>query len=157
MKQIFFLILVALSANIFAQSAGIIYTSKVKTWTDSLQYQTDAVAGKDSVWIVRIDGGFDSFRFYLDANANSPVDSVGIELGGRVYNDAGTCTDTTWGSYIAVKDSAWNTLQTLVNKTTGKDYSGYFMPPVDLVKLTLLNYRAAVPTRKVRVTIQGTK
>ena len=145
------------SLTCFAQSYGIIMTSKVITWTDSLQYQTDAVAGKDSVWVVPINFRCDMFRVYLDANSNSPVDSVGIELGARVYNTSNVCVDTTWGSYIAVKDSGWNTLNVLVNKSTGKDYSLYFMPPVDLMKFTLLNYRAAVPTRKVRVTLQGTK
>lgn len=152
------LILLALVSISFAQSNGLIMTSKVITWTDSLGYSgSDTLAVADSVWILPINFRTDYFRIYLDANANSAVDSIGIELGAKVYTSAGVCTDTTWGSYIGVKDSAWNTLNVLVNNTTGKDYSLFFMPPVDLMKLSLLNYRAALTTRNVRVTIQGTK
>jgi len=151
------LILFAVCSVSFGQDNGLIMTSKVITWTDSLQYQTDAIAGKDSVWILPVNYRADYFRIYLDANTNSPIDSIGIELGARVYTNTGVCTDTIWGSYIAVKDSALNTLNVLINNTTGKDYTLWNLPPIDLMKLSLLNYRNLLPTRKVRVTIQGTK
>lgn len=157
MKKTILAIVILTSLIGFAQSNGIIMTSKVTVWTDSLQYQTDAVASKDSVWIIPINFRADAFRIYLDGNANNPVDSVSLELGAIVYSNAGVKIDTTWGSAIAVKDSGWNTLQTMVNKSTSKDYSTYFMPPVELMKLSLLNYRASNKTRKVRVTVHGTK
>ena len=141
----------------FAQKDGKIITSKVTVWSDSLQYQTDAVAGKDSVKIIRTNYNVNAFRIYLDGNDNSPVDSLKIQLGGRIYDDNGVCVDTSWGSIISLKDSVWALNSTLINQSTGKDFSSYTMPPIDLIKITLLNYRAAVPTRKVTVTLQGTK
>lgn len=158
MKKGFLIILLLISTiGVMAQSGGLVMTSKVLVWTDSLQYQNDAVAGKDSVWVIPVNFRCDMFRIYLDGNANNPVDSISLELGAIVYNDDGDKIDTTWGSAISVKDSAWNTLQIMVNKSTSKDYSTYFMPPVELMRLSLLNYRASAVTRKVRVTVHGTK
>ncbi len=147
------LILLAFVSINFAQSNGLIMTSKAITWTDSVYYGGPG----DSVWVVPVNFRADNFRIYFDANSNSPVDSIGIELGAIVYNSTGTKIDTTWGSYVAVKDSAWNTLNVAVNNTVGKDYSLFFMPPVELIRISLLNYRLAVPTREIRVTLQGTK
>lgn len=157
MKKILVLFLVMIVSYLSFAQREIQMTSKDYVWTDSLQYQNDAVAGKDSVWIIPVNFRAGSFRIYLDGNANSPVDSISIELGAIVYEDDGDKVDTTWGSAIAVKDSAWNTLQTLVNKSTSKDYSSYFMPPVELMRLSLLNHRGTAVTRKVRVTVHGTK
>ena len=158
MKKIILSMVILFSFIGLAQTQGLVMTSKVLTWTDSLQYKTDAISGKDSVIIIPISYRADNFRIYLDGNTSTTsVDSVTITLGARVYTNAGVCVDTTWGSATGVKDSAWNTLNTLVNSTTGKDYSLYFMPPVDLMKFALTNYRAAKPTRLVRFTLQGTK
>lgn len=159
MKKGFLIILLFIPAiAVMAQSGGLVMTSKVLVWTDSLQYTAnDSDAVKDSVWIIPVNFRCDFFRIYLDGNANDPVDSISLELGAIVYNDDGDKIDTTWGSAISVKDSAWNTLQTMVNKSTSKDYSTYFMPPVELMRLSLLNYADALPERTVRVTLHGTK
>ena len=152
------LILLAVCSFSFGQSNGLVMTSKVITWTDSLGYSgSDTLTVADSVWIIPVNYRADYFRIYLDANSNSAVDSIGVELGARVYTSAGVCTDTTWGSYTAIKDSGLNTLNVMVNNEGGKDYTLWNLPPVDLMKLSLLNYRVAVLTRNVRVTVQGTK
>jgi len=153
------LILLAFVTVNFAQTNGLIMTSKVITWTDSLGFSgSDTLAVADSVTIIPINYRVDNFRVYLEGNASATsVDSVKINFGARVYNSAGTCVDTTWGSGIGIKDSVGTILATMVNSTTGKDYTLNSVYPVDLMKFSLMNYRAAKTTRNVRFTLQGTK
>lgn len=151
--------LILLSSFSVAQVNGLIMTSKVITWSDSLGYSgSDTLSVADSSAIIPINYRADYFRIFLDANANSPVDSIAIKLGARVYNNSGTCTDTTWSDVIAVKDSSMGTpIVTMVNSATGKSYSIWNLPPYDLMKIYLLNHRATLLTRNTRFTLQGTK
>ena len=154
MKKLFLLLMLILSVNCFSQSGGALLNEDTKTWYDSLYYGSPG----DSVWILKTTDFYAStFRIYLDGNSNNPVDSIGIELGAYKRNNAGTVTGAVWGSQIAVKDSAWNTLQTLVNKSTSKDYQLYAMPPVELMRISLLNHRGTVKTRKVKIIVQAAK
>lgn len=149
-------LLILFTIGLNAQSTGTIVTSRLSVYADSLQYQTDAVAGKDSVWIIKM---FDAktVRLFIKGNANSPVDSLGIKLGSIRYSENGVPIDTTWGSYIAFKDSAWNTVNTIVNNTVGKDFSLYTMPALQLMKISIRNHRGTLPTRKLDAIVQTSK
>lgn len=155
MKKIIMMLVLLLSlSTVFAQSNGVFLNADTQTWSDSIYYGTPG----DSVWIIKTnDFSKGSFRILLEGNANDPVDSLGIELGAYIRNSSGTVISAVYGSQISVKDSAWNTLQTLVNSSTGKDYSLYVLPPVELIKITLLNHRGTLATRKVSVIVQGAK
>lgn len=161
MKKIYLtiLILLAFVSIGFAQTNGLIMTSKVITWTDSLGFSgSDTLTVADSITVIPINYRAENFRIYLDGGAQATsVDSVKINFGARVYNSSGVCVDTTWGSGIGVKDSVGTVLATMVNSTTGKDYTLNSVYPVDLMKFSLMNYRAAKTTRNVRFTLQGWK
>lgn len=157
MKQLLALIIL-FSIGVYAQTQGVIVTSKASIYADSLQFEvSDTLAQKDSVWIIRPNFNANYVRLFIKGNANSSVDSLGVQLGTLRYNVNGVPIDTTWGSYVAFKDSAWNTVNTLVNNTVGKDFSLYVMPAIQLIKISLLNYRAALLTRKVDVIVQTIK
>lgn len=134
-----------------------IIDGQFRTYTDSLQYQTDAVEGKDSVWIISFNFNPDAIKIYVKGNNNSPVDSIGVQFGYDVYNESGTVIETFYGSWTALKDSAWNTVNTIVNNTVGKDYSLFNFPTFSKVKLTLRNHRGTLATRKSQVTVQAWK
>lgn len=156
MKQLLaLLILLTIGAN--AQSQGLVITSGANIYADSLQYKTDGNANKDSVWIIKPNFSANSVRLFLKGNSNSTVDSIGVKLGTIRYRNNGTPVDTIWGNKIAFKDSAWNTVNILVNSSTGKDYSLYVMPAIQLMKIYILNYRNSKPTRKVDVIVQTIK
>ncbi len=76
---------------------------------------------------------------------------------GNEWNEQKTAvTDTVWGSQSMVKDSVWGDLNTMINNTVGKSFL-LFDPVADLLRFTLLNYRAAIPTRNCRITIKAVK
>lgn len=138
-----------------AQTTGVIITNKASVYSDSLQFEvSDTLNQKDSVMIIKTNFRFEYARIFLAGNANSSVDSLGVQLGGITYDVNGTPIDTMWGSYVAFKDSAWNTVNTLVNNTVGKDFSLYTMPVFQLMKISILNYRAALLTRKVDIIVE---
>lgn len=155
MKKVFLVILfLVLGLQSFGQTGGVLLNQTTKSWSDSLRYGTPG----DSVWILNCsDFSSGSFRILLKGNTNNPVDSIGIELGAYIRNASGTVIEAVYGSQIAVKDSAWNTLQTLVNKSTSKDYTLYVLPPVELMRISLLNHRGTLATRKVKVIVQSAK
>jgi hypothetical protein len=142
----------------FAQMNGKwVFENEYRTYTDSLQFQTDAVASKDSVWILNLNFNPDAVKFYIKGNANSTVDTVIAQLGYDVYNESGAVVQTNYGSITALKDSGWNTVNYMINNTVGKDFSLFNFSTFNKIKLTLKNYRAAVPTRKIQVTVQAWK
>lgn len=135
--------------NIFAN--GIILS-------DSLGY-SGSDAG-DSTWILKLDFNYDWLRVFIEGNADSPVDSIGIRFGTIRYSPYGSGSqpaDTLWGSYFAtIKDSAYNNCTRIINNTLGKDYF-LLAPAVQLVKFEIMNYRAASLTREVKLTVQAIK
>ena len=155
MKILTLILLLAIASIGFAQSGGIIITSKASVFADSLQYEvSDTLNQKDSVYIINTNLKFEYARIIIKGSANSPVDSLGIQLGGIRYNNDGTAIDTLWGSFVSLKDSAWNTVQTIVNNTVGKDYSLYTMPVFQLMKVSILNHRATLVTRKLDILVE---
>jgi hypothetical protein len=156
MKKVIILF-VLLTSFLFPQSGGKwIIDYQVRTYTDSLQFENDGIAGKDSVWLLTFNFNPKTVKVFIKGNANAGGDSIGLQYGYDVYNElATTITETNWGSQTSVKDSAWNTVNVMINNTTGKDYTLYNLPAFNKLKFSLLNYRAAVPTRKVQVTIQA--
>lgn len=152
------LIMAILTPLSFAQMNGKwVIDGSFRTYTDSLQYQTDVVASKDSVWILSFNWNPDAVRIYIKGNSNNPVDSIGVQFGYDVYNESGTVVATQYGSWTALKDSAWNTVSTIVNNTVGKDYAVYQFPSYGKLKFTLRNHRGTLTTRKAQITVQAWK
>lgn len=159
MKKLIILITIILCSLSYAQMNGKwIVDNEARIYTDSLQFEvSDSLAQKDSVWILNFNFNPSSVRIYVKGNANSSVDSIGVQFGFDVYNESGTLIETNYGSYTALKDSGWNTVSTIINNSVGKDYSVYQFPAYGKLKLSLLNYRAALLTRKVQITVQAFK
>jgi hypothetical protein len=158
MKKTILLFLIILSGIAFSQSKGIVIGDGV-VWTDSVGYGTGAVGSataSDSVFILNTRFSNEWYRIFIKGNAHSTVDSVKIQAGTIRYYNTGVPKDTIWGSFITLKDSAWNTVNTIVNNTTGKDYTIY-NPIIQLLKFSLLNYRAASLLRNVTITINAKK
>ena len=145
--------LLLLSAPLFAQTAGKLVGGGT-VWTDSLGY--GVVATSDSVWILNVNFAYDWFRIFVKGNANDAVDSIGLQAGSVRYNESRAAVDTVWGSYSTVKDSVWDSINIMVNNSTGKDFT-LFNPSVQLLKFSLLNYRALLTTRNVTITINATR
>lgn len=156
MKKIILLI-VLLTTLAYSQSGGKwIIDYKCRTYTDSLQFKTDVDTTKDSVWNLTMTFNPKTVKIFIKGNSNSTADSISVQFGYDVYNELGTSiVETNWGCQTSVKDSAWNTVNVLVNNTTGKDYTLFNLPAFNKLKFSLLNYRAAVPTRKVQLTVQA--
>ena len=123
--------------------------------TDSIGY-TNLSETSDSVWI--IDMGFAKgwISLFVTGNANSPVDSVRIRAGSRTYDTSGDSSGVTWGSWVALKDSAWGDLNVMVNNSVGKDFL-IFRPVTQLLEFTLMNNRANLVTRNCQITINAVK
>ena len=64
--------------------------------------------------------------------------------------------DTIWGSYTGVKIAAGTIATTIVNSTADADYV-LDSPVVQLLRFSLLNYRAALTTRNVTITVNATR
>ena len=158
MKKLIFLIIL-LAGVTLGQTKGK-QVSDGTIWTDSLGFGT--VATSDSVWIFNANFSHDWYRFVVEGNSNSPVDSVKVQAGTIRYTQAGVAVDTMWGSWATLKDSVWNDINTIVNNSVGRDFL-LFNPVVQLLKLSLLNewnvavYNGADVTRNVTITIQAVK
>ena len=134
-----------------AQTTGKLVSSGT-VWTDSLGY--GVVATSDSVWILDVNFAYDWFRIFVEGNANSAVDSIIVQAGSVRYNESKAAVDTVWGSYSTLKDSTWESINTIVNNSTGKDFT-LFNPGVQLLRFSLMNYRAVLVTRNVVITVNG--
>lgn len=150
-KLLLFLLLLA--GVTFAQTNGKAI-GNASVWTDSLGY--GVVATSDSVWILKTDFANTWYRLFIKGNANSPVDSIYAQVGSIRYRESGQAVDTVWGSWSTVKDSVWESANTMVNNSVGKDFTLY-VPAVQLLKLSLLNHRATLVTRNVVITINATR
>ena len=95
MKKLF-MILILLSGLSFAQTGGVAIGNS-SVWTDSLGY--GGAATSDSVWVLDVGFANESYRIFVEGNANSSVDSIGIQIGTRRYNEHKVIQDTLWGSY----------------------------------------------------------
>ena len=153
MKKLIMFLAILFTGLGIAQTDGIIRGGGY-VWTDSLGY--GVVATSDSVWIIHTNMLHDWYRFFVEGNANSPVDSFHVEAGAVRYSEGGTQQDTVWGSFIALKDSAWGDVNVVVNNSVGKDYL-VFAPMAQLLRFTLDNHRATLVTRNVVITLNGKK
>ena len=148
MKKIM-LFLLLLAPVIISQTAGFNeYNKYTIQYTDSIYYGGPG----DSTWVVDLSDLSDFPVIFIDGNSNSPVDSVRVTFGVKVYNSSGAATDTTWGSTAVLKDSAFNVQATIVNNTVGKDYQ-VVRSAVQLMKFEILNYRGTATTRSIRLSI----
>ena len=139
-------------------------------WTDSLGYTTypdtaasidgafiaDSIDISDSVLVIDMNFSQAWYRIFLKGNANAQADSIYYQHGSVRYSQAKAAVDTVWGSWGTVRDSAWTASNIMINNTVGKDFL-LFSPIHQLLRFTLLNYRAAIPTRNCVITIQAVK
>ena len=153
MKKLLLFIAIIFAVNISAQTAGKL-VSNGTVWTDSLGY--GVVATSDSVWILDMNFTYESFRIFVEGNANSPVDSIALQAGTVRYNEARTAVDTVWGSYTGIKIAAGTYAVRMVNTATGADFI-LNDPPIQLLKFSLLNHRESLVTRNVIITVNGTR
>jgi len=155
MKKLFatLILSILLIGGLNAQTGGVAI-GNATVWTDSLGY--GEVAASDSVWILNVGFANEWYRIFLEGNANTASDSVKIQAGSVRYNEAKTATDTVWGTYATLKDSAWTSVNTMINTTTGRDFT-LFNPAVQLLKFSLMNHRATLTTRSVTITINATR
>ena len=147
---IMFLVLTGLT---IAQTKGVIKDGGT-IWTDSLGYGT--VATSDSVWVLRANLEYKWYRVFIEGNANSPTDSFYVQAGSVRYDEAKADVDSTWGSWLPVQDSLFNSIHTMINNSVGKDFL-IFAPMVQLLRFTLLNHRGGLITRNIVITIQAVK
>ena len=158
MKKVFLFILLSgifLSGMIFAQenARSINVETGGYVFTDSLGY-TNLAETSDSVLIINMNFAKGWIAIFLAGNANSTLDSVHVRAGSFIYDTDGDVVDTTFGSWAALKDSAWTDTNIMINNTIGKDYL-MFRPVTQLLQFILMNYRKAVPTRNVQITVQA--
>jgi len=124
-------------------------------YTDSIGYGTAGTAADDSVLIIGTQSAHSWYRVFVEGNANSPVDSFVVQAGiVRHGGYQGAIQDTIWGSWMAVKDSVWGTINTMINNSVGKDFL-LFTPMAHILKFTLLNHRGGLATRNCVITVQA--
>lgn len=144
MKELILLVLLLTGIG-FCQVNGIIMGSGT-IYTDSIGY-SGSDAG-DSVWTLHPDFNYNWVRVFIEGNANSPVDSLGVRFG------AANKTDTLWGSWFStMKDSAHNNCARIINNTVGKDY-WFLTPAVQIVQFAILNHRGTLLTRELKLRLQ---
>ena len=160
MRKLILALLILTAGVSFAQVSGEpFYRGKTigggTVWSDTLSYTTAAVPS-DSVIVFNVNFSHDWYRFFIKGNANSPVDSFYVQHGSINYDIGGTAIDTSWGSWSMVKDSVWGDINTMINNTVGKDFL-LFSPVAQLLRFTLLNDRATLATRSLRLSISAVK
>lgn len=150
-KLILFLILfipLCMQAQTNGKSTGGGYV-----WTDTLGY-TNLDETEDSILVINMNFSKGWIHIFVEGNATAQADSFYVQAGSVRYTQAGAATDTVWGSWAALKDSAWNDTNIMINNTVGKDFL-LFRPVTQLLRFTLLNFRAGIPTRNCVLTIQA--
>jgi len=152
MKKIILLFLIILSGIAFSQTNGVIVGDGA-VWTDSLGYEVGVVS--DSVWILKTNLAYSKYRIILAGNANSPVDSVALQLGSVRYSND-TPIDTVWSTYTGVKVAAGTINVRMVNTSVGADFL-LEDPCALLFKFKLMNNRATLRSRNVTLTINAKK
>ena len=124
-------------------------------FTDSLGY-TDFDETSDSILTINMNFAKGWIAIFLTGNANSPVDSLHVRAGSYIYDTSGDSAGVTFGSWVALKDSAWTDTNIMINNTIGKDYL-MFRPVTQLLQFILMNDRATLATRNALITIQAVK
>ena len=155
MKSLIVALILFISGITFAQSDGKLVGNGA-VWTDSLGWNVTDTTGllSDSVWVINMDFTHEWYKIFVEGNANSSVDTIGVTTGSIRYNQYGSPVDTVWGSAKTLKDSVWGSINLMINNATGKDYL-IFDPAIQLLKFSLLNYREALLTRNVVITINA--
>ena len=149
-----FLVLTGLT---IAQTTGVMHKG-MTIWTDSIGY-TNLSETSDSVLILDTKL-YDWFRIFLAGNTNSQVDSIYAQAGSLRFNESKSQVDTVWGSWVALKDSAWTDTNIMINNSVGKDWL-LFSPVTRLLRFALLNerdvavYDGALVTRNCVITINA--
>ena len=160
MRKLILALLILMAGVSLAQVSGEpFYRGKTigggTAWSDTLSY-TNAATPSDSVIVFNVNFSHSWYRIFVEGNANSSVDSFYVQHGSVRYDIGGNAVDTVWGSWSTAKDSVWGDINTMVNNTVGKDFL-LFSPVAQLLRFTLLNFRADLVTRSLRLTIIAIK
>ena len=119
--------------------------------TDSLYYGTPG----DSLKSYNLKSEYVFWKIFLDGNTSVPADSLKIREGIFVFNATGsTVVDTTWGSWVTLKDSSFTSVSVAVNTSDGESYL-LLNPNPELLQISLLNHRGTLDTRKVRFSLKS--
>lgn len=163
MKKLFLILMLMIPVGIFAQShnivkdlyGGIIFRDSVRFVADSTHYPI-----QDSVHIINLGLGYELQQFSLHHNdraINSPLDSIKLTSGAILYSYRGVAEDTTWFDEVWLKDSSGTAVtRAIASGSGGKSYL-ILNPAVQLLKVELVNYRAALPTRVANYILMATK
>jgi hypothetical protein len=143
------ILLISLVGIVNAQTTGKL-VSNGTVWTDSLYYGTPG----DSVIVLDMNFSYESYRIFLEGDANSPVDSVAVQVGSVIYNESKVAVDTVFSAYTALRIPAGTYDVRIVNTATGADVVLYSQP-IQMIKISLMNYRGVLADRNVTVVING--
>jgi len=156
MKKLLLFIAIIFAMNISAQTTGKLVGNGT-VWTDSLGFSgSDTLAVADSVLILDVNFVYDSYRIFLEGNANSSVDSVAVQAGSVRYDESKAAVDTVWGSYTGVQIAAGTIAVRMVNTSAGVDFV-LDNQAIQLLKFSLMNDRTALATRNLVITINATR
>lgn len=155
MKKLLLLIMFGLLfvTNVYSQTP-IDIGDNGTVWNDSLYY---GVPG-DSIYTLDLNMEYEWVKIFIKGNANSPVDTIEIRDVTQVFSNlTGYPSGTSYAGSVAVlKDSALNTVNLIINNTTGKSYT-LWNPPMSGLQFKLKNYRVAVPNRSSFISVIAKK
>ena len=114
-------------------------------WNDSLYYGGPG----DSVYTIDLNFEYEWVKIFLKGNANNSVDSVTVYNGSVLYSNL-------TGNPSGSADNFGPVFATMVNASTGKETT-LTQPPMQLLKLALVNWRGGLTTRAVTFIIQAKK
>ena len=142
-KLIFLLSFLLLNAVSFSQTP-IDLGNNGTVWNDSLYFGTPG----DSIYTIDLNMEYEWVKIFLEGDANSPVDSIAVYNGSNLYGNASGKPNgnTLYGTVFA----------TIVNTATGKETT-LTQPPMQLLKIALVNHRATLATRNITFIIQAKK
>ena len=129
-----------------------------QTFSFDLKYGATTTATEDSVITIDCDLQYgDVFEIWLKKDTSSVHDSLYVlsgarEVGGQMPPDS----EIYWGGNSALRDSAWDVVNLMVNTYTG---THYFLnePLADILKIGIANTRGTRPNRRIECIIKTKK
>lgn len=159
MKKLLVLFVTVLTISLTAQTHQIIQSfTGGDIIRDSLRFTnlSTLTPKSDSLHIINLNLKFDFMNFILLPDTNSTRDSVKITSGIIDYTKGGVAYDTTWCDEVVLRDSSYSVVARATSSTVNAKSYLILNPAVQLLKVELVNYRAAVPTRCVHYRLVAT-
>ena len=147
MKKLFLILMLLIPIGISAQSHNIVkelYGGVI--FKDSVRFVADSTHSpiRDSIHVINAGLQYEYGR--LTVLASTDNDSLKITGGVIGRNYRGVAVDTVFSDEMVMRDSSWTIVARALSSTANaKAYT--IFPIGELVKIELINYRAAVPTR----------